>query len=101
MRDDYARKRNEAVAEALDYLDRIEKYRFYSSGQITVTGSDGDSSVIPGKGIPDPDKSGKKQKTRKKDTEKDKQVTDEKINHDETNDPERDHMNEKKYGPLF
>ena len=101
MRDDYARKRNEAVAEALDYLDRIEKYRFYSSGQITVTGSDGDSSVIPGRGIPDPDKSGKKQKTRKKDTEKDKQVTDEEINHDETDNSERDHMNEEKYGPLF
>ena len=101
MRDDYARKRNEAVAEALEYLDRIEKYRFYSSGQITVAGSDGDISVIPGKGIPDPDKRGKKLKTRKKDTEKDKQVTDEEINHDETDDQKRDHMNEEKYGPLF
>ena len=61
MRDEYARKRNEAVAEALAYLSRIEKYRFYSSGQITDMGSDGGSSKLPEKRISVPDKNDKKE----------------------------------------
>lgn len=38
-RDKYARKRSEAVAEAAEYLNRIEQYGFYSSGKIVAGGS--------------------------------------------------------------
>ena len=43
-RDDYARKKSEAVSEALGYLDRIVKYGFYSSGKAYSEGSDPGSS---------------------------------------------------------
>ena len=52
-RDDYARKKSEAVSEALGYLDRVVKYGFYSSGKMSSAGSDPGSS--PKKGGKDDD----------------------------------------------
>ncbi|MBQ4513928.1 MAG: type IV secretion system DNA-binding domain-containing protein, partial [Anaerolineaceae bacterium] len=101
MRDDYARKRNEAVAEALDYLVRIDKYRFYSSGQMNDPGSDGDGSVIPDKKMFAPYKSVKKQENKKENLKKDKQTADEEISDDETDDPEWDRKLENSYGGMF
>ena len=52
-RDDYARKKSEAVSETLGYLDRVVKYGFYSSGKMSSAGSDPGSS--PQKGSKDDD----------------------------------------------
>ena len=101
MRDDYARKRNEAVAEALDYLVRIDKYRFYSSGQMNDPGSDGDASTFPDKKNLEPDRNPKKKESKKKNTRKDDQPSDEVISQDDTDDPERERSQEKIYGDLF
>ena len=101
MRDDYARKRDEAVAEALDYLVRIDKYRFYSSGQMNDPGSDGDGSIFPGNKNLDPDKSAIKQENRKKNLEKDEQTVNEEISLDKAESSKRDRMLEEKYENLF
>ena len=46
MRAAYARKRTAAVSDALRYLDRIRKYKFYSAGEeFTSEGSDGDITM--------------------------------------------------------
>ena len=55
-RDDYARKKSEAVSEALGYLDRIVKYGFYSSGKAYSEGSDPGSSKGSDGKSPDTDK---------------------------------------------
>ena len=99
-RDDYARKKSEAVSEALGYLDRVVKYGFYSSGKMSSAGSDSGSSKKSGEKSEDidtrieyPDNIEHKQ-DNKSDTEV-SPLPKEKM------DPERKKMMDKRYGGLF
>ena len=53
----YARKRTAAVSDALGYLDRIRKYRFYSSGDnLSSEGTDGGVSSSGNESVHEIDK---------------------------------------------
>ena len=99
-RDDYARKKSEAVSEALGYLDRVIKYGFYSSGKMTSAGSVPCSSKITreksediDKRINYPDNMENRQEDNKRNP-KAYPVPEEKM------DPERERIMEKRYGGL-
>ena len=100
-RDDYARKKSEAVSEALGYLDRVVKYGFYSSGKMSSAGSDSGSSpkkerkdddIDTGKEYPD-------NKKNKPDKRKEKPETD--PIPEEKMDPERMEKLDIRYDGLF
>lgn len=101
-RDRYARKRTEAVAEALGYLDRIEKYRFYSSGKLYSAGSDAE---IPDHSVRNSEKSSgyppNKELEEKTPEEKELESARRLLTGSGEDDPERKKMLDDEYGDLF
>ncbi len=100
-RDDYARKKSEAVSEALRYLDRVVKYGFYSSGKMSSAGSDSGSLNKGGEKSDDIDtriEYPENKETKSKDNKNDSKtnpVPEEKM------DPERMKRMDKRYDGLF
>ena len=100
-RDDYARKKSEAVSEALGYLDRVIKYGFYSAGKMSSAGSDSGASEKSRVKSDDintqtgyPDNKETKQEEKKRNPKVDP-VPEEKM------DPERARILEKRYDGLM
>ena len=107
MREKYARGKKAAISDALRYLERIEKYRFYYAGDnnINTEGSDGKIPDSSGSGISDIDtdlKYSEKGEPDGENTEKNEpEPEDVLMQGEEDNDSERDSMLEEEYGELF
>ena len=106
-REKYARGKKAAISDALRYLERIEKYRFYYAGDtnINTEGSDGNIPDSSGSSISDIDTDLKYVERKERDREKidknEPETEDVLMQGEEDNDSERDSMLEEKYGDLL
>ena len=100
-RERYARKKQEAVAEALGYLDRIEEYRFYSSGRLYSDGTDAEVPSRPYSNERDSRYPASKKLDEKKADERELESAERLLAKDNTDDMERDKMLKERYGDLF
>ena len=106
MRAKYARKKKAAVSDAMRYLQQIEKYRFYSSGEVNMTeqsslGATGSGKTGPADIDTDLKYPDNTVTDEKKIEENESEPEDAQAQENDEADPERDRMLDSKYKHLL